>query len=115
MQDQYFGGNYVRKLHFTNVLTGIKVEMRAAGQFGTSHPPCIIDINAGDKGGGGVRTLAHSFHINHILFSARRYHPWPENFSIPEMDSLPSPSINYANNFLSPQESSTARSRGCEM
>ena len=49
MQGQYFGGNYVRKLHFTNVVTGIKVEMRAAGQFGTSHPPCIIDINAGDK------------------------------------------------------------------
>ena len=68
MQDQYFGGNYVRKLHFTNVLTGIKVEMRAAGQFGTSHPPCIIDINAGDKGGGGrgVRHLHTVFTL--IIF-----------------------------------------------
>ena len=56
-----------------------------------------------------MRTLAHSFHINHILFSARRYHPWPENFSIPEMDSLPSPGINYANNFLSPQDKSPAQ------
>ena len=82
MQDQYFGGNYVRKLHFTNVLTGIKVEMRAAGQFRTIHPPCIIDINAGDKGGGGERTLAHSFHINHILFSAGRFHPSAWKFRI---------------------------------
>ena len=51
MQDQYFGGNYVGKLHFTNVLTGIKVEMRAAGQFGTSHPPCIMPaIRSGEAG-----------------------------------------------------------------